>query len=156
MRRSTLAARVGGTYEAGDVLVRAGADLEAQHVASSAIGKRTDPKQSFDLIRPVVSAVLASAWLQISGRFGALETTAGIRGDMYDLTSSGAPTLFAVAPRLEERLRVSERLAVRAGAGLFSQPPTVMLALPASELAALEQGLQSAAHFEAGADVKLP
>ncbi len=158
MIRDLLSARLSATYSISpDVTLRGGLDVEGQRTSSNAWGERTDnPDQSFELVRPEVAGVLSSAWLMAQARFDALETTVGVRGELYDLTTPDRRAFFGIAPRLEERLHVSGDLAVRAGAGLFYQPPTVLLALPASELSALEQGLQMAMHFEAGADVKLP
>lgn len=157
MNRDLLAARVSGTYTLGDVTLRGGLDVEGQRTDSTAWGERTDhPDLSFELVRPQVSGVLSSAWLMAQARYGPLETTLGLRGEAYDLTYPDKRAFVGIAPRLEERFRFSDDFAVRAGAGIFYQPPTVLLALPASELSALDQGLQLAMHFEAGADVKLP
>ncbi|MBL8957626.1 MAG: TonB-dependent receptor [Myxococcaceae bacterium] len=158
MNRDLFAARVSATYTFGESLtVRGGVDTEAQRTSSTAWGERADdPDQAFELVRPEVYGVLSSAWLMAQARYGPLETTAGVRGELYDLTNPDQRAFFGVAPRLEQRFRLSDDVAVRAGAGIFYQPPTLLLALPASELSALEQGLQMAMHFEAGADVKLP
>jgi hypothetical protein len=112
------------------------------------------PSRAFSVRRPRAEAALSSLWVSAHSKLDAFETTVGVRTDLYALF----PGTFHVAvdPRLEERLRISDTLAVRAGAGWFHQSPTVLIPLPVSEISSLDQGLQWAAHLEAGADLKLP
>ena len=158
MKREVFAGHGQAAWTFGDVVVRGGVELEAQRASSVAFGKRTtSPDASLDvLVRPLSTGLFGAAWLQAQATFGAFSTTVGLRGDVYQLGAPRQLTFTSLAPRLEERLKLGELFALRAGAGAFYQPPTVLLSLPASELSALEQGIQWGLHFEGGADVKLP
>ncbi|MFP2906060.1 TonB-dependent receptor domain-containing protein, partial [Pyxidicoccus sp. 3LFB2] len=76
----------------------------------------------------------------------------GLRVDAYHLVPGITHT--AVEPRLTVRHRLTDTLTLKGGAGLFHQPPTVLLHLPAVDTAGLRYGLQSGAQFDVGAEWK--
>ncbi len=135
--------------------LRAGIDAEFQSDTTDASGI------SGSLLRNEASAshteaqgILAGAFVELRWVAGPLETLAGARLDLYSRFPD--VTWVSAEPRLEERLRLNDRICVRAGAGLFHQPPTLALNFPVSDLALLDEGLQYAAHTEVGVDVQLP
>jgi len=76
----------------------------------------------------------------------------GLRVDAYHLVPGITHT--AVEPRLTVRHRLTETLTLKGGAGLFHQPPTVLLHLPAVDTSGLRYGLQEGAQFDVGAEWK--
>ncbi len=76
----------------------------------------------------------------------------GVRVDSYHLVPGITHT--ALDPRLTVRHTVSETLTLKGGAGLFHQPPTVLLHIPAMDTAGLRYGLQSGAQLTVGAEWK--
>ncbi len=76
----------------------------------------------------------------------------GLRVDSYHLVPGIAHT--ALEPRLTVRHTVSETLTLKGGAGLFHQPPTVLLHIPAMDTAGLRYGLQSGSQLTVGAEWK--
>jgi TonB family protein len=76
----------------------------------------------------------------------------GLRVDAYHLVPGITHT--AVEPRLTVRHDVSDTLTLKGGAGLFHQPPTVLLHIPAVDTAGLRYGLQAGAQFDVGAEWK--
>lgn len=99
---------------------------------------------------PATSGALADAFVELSRSLGRLHLSGGARADLYFLAPG--TWLWSADPRAVARFAVSERLGLRAAAGLAHQQPTVLVNLPVSDLAGLTQGLQSAAHFELGVD----
>jgi TonB family protein len=76
----------------------------------------------------------------------------GLRLDSYHLVPGINHT--ALEPRLAVRYALSETLTFKGGAGLFHQPPSVLLHIPAMDTAGLRYGLQSGAQFTLGAEWK--
>ena len=74
----------------------------------------------------------------------------GVRLDVYHLVPG--QTFTAVEPRLTVRHTLSDTLTLKGGAGLFHQPPTVLLHIPALDTAGLRYGLQSGAQLDVGAE----
>ncbi|MFP2923964.1 hypothetical protein ACLESO_01855 [Pyxidicoccus sp. 3LG] len=64
----------------------------------------------------------------------------------------GLDTYVAVEPRLAVRHALTDTLTLKTGAGLYHQPATVLLPVPAGEMLALERGLQRAVQLSAGAE----
>lgn len=77
----------------------------------------------------------------------------GVRVDHYSLPPS--TRALAVEPRLSVLHGYSDRLLFKAGAGLFHQPPTVLVHLPVAELTGLRYGLQRALQFDVGFEWRL-
>ncbi len=82
----------------------------------------------------------------------ALTLVPGVRVDGYHLV----PGLqhWALEPRLTARYELSERLTLKGGAGLYHQPPTVLVPVPLAELAGLRHGLQEAVQLDVGAEYR--
>ncbi len=76
----------------------------------------------------------------------------GMRVDGYHL--SPGIQHWTVEPRLSARYVLSERLTLKGGAGLYHQPPTVLLPVPIAELAGLRHGLQEAVQLGVGAEYR--
>jgi len=76
----------------------------------------------------------------------------GVRMDSYHLVPGITHASFE--PRLTVRHAFSETLTLKGGAGLFHQPPTVLLHIPAVDTAGLRYGLQSGAQLTVGAEWK--
>ncbi|WP_163991457.1 TonB-dependent receptor domain-containing protein [Pyxidicoccus caerfyrddinensis] len=76
----------------------------------------------------------------------------GVRVDAYHLVPGITHT--TVEPRLTVRHQLTDALTLKGGAGLFHQPPTVLLHVPALDTAGLRYGLQSGAQFDVGAEWK--
>lgn len=62
----------------------------------------------------------------------------------------------SIEPRLTVRAELTDALALRASAGVFTQPPTMVLPLPVAEAWGLANGLQQQLQFNVGADWALP
>ncbi len=78
-----------------------------------------------------------------------LDVVLGTRLDLY--TEIGQATL---SPRVTSRLRVSDQFSIRAGVGLFSQPPDIGQLLQASASSIL--GPAWAVHTDLGIDIRFP
>ncbi|MFP2910003.1 TonB-dependent receptor plug domain-containing protein, partial [Pyxidicoccus sp. 3LFB2] len=76
----------------------------------------------------------------------------GVRVDAYHLVPG--ITHAVVEPRLGVRHQLTEALVLKGGAGLYHQPPTILLHLPAVDAAGLRYGLQEGAQFDVGAEWK--
>jgi hypothetical protein len=74
--------------------------------------------------------------------------------DNYHL--SGGINHAAIEPRLTARYKLREDLTLKAGTGLFHQAPTTLISIPVVDIAGLDQGLQEALQFSAGAEWKAP
>jgi TonB family protein len=76
----------------------------------------------------------------------------GVRVDGYHLV----PGLqhWALEPRLTARYVFSGQLTLKGGAGLYHQPPTVLVPVPIAELAGLRHGLQEAVQLDVGAEYR--
>jgi hypothetical protein len=139
--------------------IRAGSDIELQWTTSNAqgISGSLSPMQAVAgaaQTNTVANGFLGGIYVQARYVAGPFDTMAGVRVDVFGLEPNVA--WGSVEPRLDERLKLSDRVTVRAAAGLFHMPPTLSLAFPSSDLAQLGEGLQWAAHTEVGADVQLP
>ncbi len=79
---------------------------------------------------------------------------AGARLDTWHLAPDF--TLVSAEPRLEVRYKALESLTLRGTAGLAHQAPMLLLSLPISDVAALEDGLHQVGQFSVGAVARLP
>jgi TonB family protein len=101
--------------------------------------------------RPGILATFAGVGAQLTLRPAARWTLVpGLRVDSYH--GFGLDTHVAVEPRLAVRHALTEALTLKAGTGLYHQPATVLLPVPAGEMLALERGLQRAVQVSAGAE----
>lgn len=83
-----------------------------------------------------------------------LSLVAGLRGASYH--AQPGVQYWALEPRLSARYALADWLTLKGGAGLFHQPPTLLLSLPISDVASLSDGLQETVHLAAGFEARLP
>ncbi|NTX41347.1 TonB-dependent receptor [Myxococcus sp. CA033] len=101
--------------------------------------------------RPGILGTFAGVGTQLTWRPSPRWTLVpGLRLDSYH--GFGDTTRLAVEPRLAVRHAFTDTLTLKAGAGLYHQPATVLLPVPAGEMLALERGLQRAAQFSLGSE----
>src|SRR5207244_656298 len=85
--------------------------------------------------------------------------TLGARADAYhtfrSLNGEGEATLLGIDPRVTGRVRLTDWLAISAGAGLYQQPPSFPVPGPAIDTYALQLGLQRAWQGAASVEVNL-
>ncbi|MCY1018756.1 TonB-dependent receptor domain-containing protein [Pyxidicoccus sp. MSG2] len=138
--------------------VAVGGDVEHRRAATVITGKALSPGQY-----PGVNGDPLKSPSSLATFSGAYATTTwrpterwllqpGLRVDAYHLVPG--ITHAAVEPRLTVRHQLTQTLALKGGAGLFHQPPTVLLHLPAVDTAGLRYGLQSGAQLDVGAEWK--
>ena len=133
-----------------------GADTESRRAALSITGTALPPGATEadlgdPLQRPSSLATLSGAYTELQWSPGARwSVVPGIRADAYHLVPG--LTYWAVEPRVAVRYAVSETLTLKAGAGLFHQPPTVLLHVPVMDTMAMRYGLQSGAQTSLGAE----
>ncbi len=136
----------------------AGADAEHRRAALSITGTALPPgARETDLAdplkRPSSLATLSGGYVELQWNPGTRwSVVPGVRADAYHLVPG--ITYWAVEPRLAVRHALSETLTLKAGAGLFHQPPTVLLHVPVMDTLAMRYGLQSGAQASVGAEWK--
>ncbi|MBZ4422672.1 TonB-dependent receptor domain-containing protein [Myxococcus sp. RHSTA-1-4] len=155
LRQSSLALRASHTRELSPAaalevfgqLERRSADLIATGLFRP-VGP-VDGKDAYH--RPGILATFAGVGAQLTLRPSARWTLVpGVRLDSYH--GFGLDTHVALEPRLAVRHALTDALTLKAGAGLYHQPATVLLPVPAGEMLALERGLQRAVQLSAGAE----
>jgi TonB family protein len=156
--QGTLALRAGYGMRLGERLsLRSGADLD-RRLAEVSVSSSGDPLDDLDEVRfdqPVATGVFAGAWAELLWQPGDKWTVVpGLRVDNYHL--SGGINHVALEPRVTARYRLREDLTLKGGAGLFHQAPTTLISVPVVDIAGLDQGLQEALQFSAGAEWKAP
>ncbi|WP_240359250.1 TonB-dependent receptor domain-containing protein [Pyxidicoccus trucidator] len=135
------------TLEVFGQLERRSADVVATGVLRP-VGP-VDGRDAFS--RPGILATFAGVGAQLTLRPAARWTLVpGLRLDSYH--GFGLDTHVAVEPRLAVRHLLTDALTLKAGTGLYHQPATVLLPVPAGEMLALERGLQRAVQLSAGAE----
>ena len=159
MEQTSFALRTGWKRRLSESLeVAVGGDVEHRRAATvitgNAVAPGTRPGATPDPLKSPSSLATFS---------GAYATTTwnpaerwllqpGLRVDVYHLVPGITHT--AVEPRLTVRHQLTDTLTLKGGAGLFHQPPTVLLHLPAVDTAGLRYGLQSGAQLDVGAEWK--
>ena len=103
--------------------------------------------------QPAIVGVISGLSAEASWNPERLAVVAGLRVASYH--AQGGIQLWALEPRLSARYAATDFLTVKAGAGLFHQPPTLLLSLPISDLASLKDGLQETVHLALGLEAKL-
>ncbi|GMU02396.1 hypothetical protein KH5H1_65160 [Corallococcus caeni] len=135
-----------------------GADVEHRRSATTLTGTARPPgwRPSDDadpLKRPSALATFSGAYASATWKpSGTWVVTPGLRVDAYHLVPG--MTFTAVEPRLSVRHTLTDTLTLKGGAGLYHQPPTVLVHVPAIDTASLRYGLQSGAQFDVGAEWK--
>ena len=134
MGRTLFSGRLGwsASFENG-LTVRAGLDVELDLTSTDASGISGAVMPGFMTLPTSKSSQTANGLLDgvyVQARYvrGPLETLAGVRADLYNKLPN--TTWGAVAPRLEQRVKLSDTFSARAAVGLFNQPPTLSLNFP--------------------------
>ena len=155
LRQRSMSARAGYTRELSPTVglevfsqvERRSADVVATG-AMRPVGP-VDGKDAFS--RPGLLATFAGVGAQLALRpWERWTVVPGLRVDSYH--GFGLDTSVAVEPRLAVRHALTDALTLKAGAGLYHQPATVLLPVPAGEMLALERGLQRAVQLSAGVE----
>ncbi|NRD56851.1 TonB-dependent receptor domain-containing protein [Corallococcus exiguus] len=159
LRQASIAARAGWRRTLTSSLdLAVGADVEHRRSATTLIGTARPPgwRPSDDadpLKRPSALATFSGAYASVTWKPSEdWVVTPGLRVDAYHLVPG--MTFTAVEPRLSVRRTLTDTLTLKGGAGLFHQPPTVLVHVPAIDTASLRYGLQSGAQFDVGAEWK--
>jgi len=100
--------------------------------------------------QPLATGTFSGAYAQLQWEPGKWSILPGLRVDAYHLVPKIQS--FAVEPRLTLRRLVGEDLTLKAGAGLFHQPPTTLINLPVVDLTGLQLGLQEGIQLDAGVE----
>ncbi|RKG71979.1 TonB-dependent receptor domain-containing protein [Corallococcus terminator] len=159
LEQTSVSARAGWKRVLTDSLELAvGTDVEHRRSATTLTGTARPPgwRPSDDadpLKKPSAIATFSGAYASVTWRPSQKWVVSpGLRVDAYHLVPG--LTFTAVEPRLSVRHTLTDTLTLKGGAGLFHQPPTVLLHLPAVDTASLRYGLQSGAQFDVGAEWK--
>lgn len=160
LRQMNVSARARWQRRFSDNLeLTAGADVEHRRAAillqgtGLAPGQREDELSDDPFQRPSSLATFSGGWTQLVWRPSSPWTvSAGLRADSYHLVPG--ITHLALEPRLAVRHALSESLTLKAGAGLFHQPPTVLLHVPVLDTSGLRYGLQEGMQVDVGAEWK--
>ena len=145
-----------------DWRVELGADVERRRAdvdqsTTFRPGEAGDPERptvTTRVLQPLARTTLAGAYAQATWTGGRAWLTPGLRVDGY-FVEPGVSAVV-VEPRLHGRLRLSEAVSLRLGAGVVHQAPAYLLNAPGVEAAAPRLGLQRAVQVEAGADMVGP
>ncbi len=156
LEQALVAARAGWKRRVGDTLeLRLGGDVE--HRRSAVLLEGTGrppgwrPEDPSDPIKsPSTLTTFSGAFAEAQWRAGSWTLVPGLRVDAYHLVPG--ITYTTVEPRLSVRHALSEALTLKGGAGLFHQPPTVLLHLPVLDASTLRYGLQQGAQVDVGAE----
>ncbi|MBZ4422615.1 TonB-dependent receptor domain-containing protein [Myxococcus sp. RHSTA-1-4] len=159
LEQTSLALRAGWKKRlSGTVEVAVGGDVEHRRAATvitgTAIapgyrpGSEPDPLKSPSSLATFSGAYATATWSPTERWL----LQPGLRVDAYHLVPGITHTV--AEPRLTVRHRLTDTLTLKGGAGLFHQPPTVLLHLPAVDTAGLRYGLQEGAQFDVGAEWK--
>ncbi|RKI55147.1 TonB family protein [Corallococcus sp. AB049A] len=159
LRQASVSARAGWRRALTSSLdVAVGTDVEHRRSATVITGSAHPPgwRPSDDadpLKRPSALATFSGAYASATWRpSDTWVVTPGLRVDAYHLVPG--MTFTAVEPRLSVRHSLTDTLTLKGGAGLYHQPPTVLIHVPAFDTASLRYGLQSGAQFDVGAEWK--
>ncbi|NTX63577.1 TonB-dependent receptor [Myxococcus sp. CA051A] len=157
LRQKSLAGRLRWKRELGSTMqLTVGADVEQRQGTVVATGSEAPAGSQYfseddPLTRPTSDARTSGAYVELqwspSPRW---KVVPGVRADVYQLL--GEVTRTALEPRLTVRHALTEALVLKGGAGLFHQPPTVLLQLPVMEASGLRYGLQEGLQFDLGAE----
>jgi len=133
------------------VQARVSADVERQ----LATIENTESLGGGDLEQqPRVMGVFSGVAAEVAWNPDRFWLVAGLRGASYH--AQPGVQFWALEPRLSARYALADWLTVKGGAGLFHQPPTILLSLPISDLASLKDGLQETIHLALGFEARLP
>ncbi|MCY0996847.1 TonB-dependent receptor [Myxococcus sp. MISCRS1] len=156
----TFSARTGWKRELSTSLaVHVGADVEHRRVATGITGSARPPgwrpqDDAHPLKQPSALATFTGVFAGATWRPAEKWLVSpGLRVDGYHLVPGIQH--FVIEPRLAVRHTLTSTLTLKGGAGLYHQPPTVLLHLPAMDVSGLNHGVQEGAQFDVGAEWKL-
>ncbi len=159
LEQLSYAARAGWKRQVSEALeLQLGGDVEGRRVATVITGAARPPgwrptDEAHPLKQPSSLATLSGAFAALTWRPAEdWVVQSGVRVDAYHLVPG--INHLAVEPRLSVRHALTDTLTLKGGAGLYHQPPTVLLHLPAVDAAGLRSGLQEGAQFDVGAEWK--
>ncbi|RKH53960.1 TonB-dependent receptor, partial [Corallococcus llansteffanensis] len=155
LRQGSVSARAGFTRELSSTVgleVFSQVERRSADVVATGVMRPVGPVDGKDAFsRPGLLATFAGVGTQLTLRpWERWTVVPGLRVDSYH--GFGLDTFVAVEPRLAVRRALTDALTLKAGAGLYHQPATVLLPVPAGEMLALERGLQRAVQLSAGAE----
>lgn len=99
-------------------------------------------------LRASDTVYLPSVYAELAGDFDPIRIVAGVRYDYYSMIQKGV-----VDPRLNAFYQVNEKLRLKAGVGLYSQPPSVQEAAP--QLGNPNLDVMRSVHVSAGGDYEI-
>jgi TonB family protein len=159
LEQTSLAARASWRRRLSDSMdLLVGGDVENRRAATRITGSGLPPgwrpeDEADPLKNPSSVATFSGGYASLTWRpTERWMVQPGLRVDAYHLVPGISHT--AIEPRLTVRHTLSETLTLKGGAGLFHQPPTVLLHIPAVDTAGLRYGLQSGAQLTVGAEWK--
>lgn len=158
LHQVSVAARTGWRRALDATLeVAVGADVEHRRSSTTLSGTARPPgwrpgdDDADPLKKPSALATFSGAYTSVTWKpSDRWVVTPGLRVDAYHLVPG--MTFTAVEPRLAVRHTLTDTLTLKAGAGLYHQPPTVLVHVPAVDTASLRYGLQSGAQLDVGAE----
>ncbi|MDY7225679.1 TonB-dependent receptor domain-containing protein [Hyalangium rubrum] len=157
MDQALVSARAGWRQQLGQRLeLRMGGDVEHRRAAvvlrGTGVPPGTRPGDPSDPLKsPSTLTTFSGAFAELTWNPSERWTLVpGVRVDAYHLVPG--LTFTGVEPRLTVRHALSETLTLKGGAGLFHQPPTVLLHLPVLDSAGLRYGLQEGVQMDVGAE----
>jgi TonB family protein len=131
-------------------LLRTGVDADYRFSQTITQGIMLDGSP-LQVVAPQAQGSFSGAWAELGYRPApGWLISPGLRLDNYWLF----PDVHAVAvePRLSARKELTPTLALKGGVGLYHQPATALITLPAIELSQLGHGLQEAIQIDVGAE----
>ncbi|MBZ4420427.1 TonB family protein [Myxococcus sp. RHSTA-1-4] len=151
--QGTWSARLGYTATLSPrVAVRAGADVDHKRAIVDLVSEGNDGGLPVETA-PVALGTFMGAWVELVWQpDDKWSVVPGLRVDNYHL--SPGIDREALEPRLTVRRKMSDRLTLKGGAGLFHQPPTSLISLPVVDVGSLLLGLQEGVQVSVGAEWK--
>ncbi|MFP2924118.1 TonB-dependent receptor domain-containing protein [Pyxidicoccus sp. 3LG] len=159
LNQVSFSARAGWKRTFSDsVELQVGGDVEHRRVATDMNGTARPPgwrptDEAHPLKKPSSLGTLAGAFAAVTWRpSDRWVVLPGVRVDSYHLVPG--INHVSVEPRLSVRHTLTDTLTLKGGGGIYRQPPTILLHLPAVDAAGLRYGLQEGAQFDVGAEWK--
>ncbi len=156
-RQAVFSARASWRGELGHTVhLTAGVDAEQRRGTVTVVGGQTPLIQAGrragdQLDQPTAIGTFVGGFAELAWRpTPRWSIVPGLRVDNYHLVPG--IDRQAVEPRLTVRHALTDTLTLKGGAGLFHQPPTVLVTLPVLDTAGLRYGLQEQVQVDVGAE----
>ncbi len=151
--QGTWSARLGYTMPVSPRLsLRAGADIDHKRAIVDLLDEGGNGSEQVETA-PVALGTFMGAWVEAVWQpDDKWSVVPGFRVDNYHLSPS--IDREALEPRLTVRRKMTDRLTLKGGAGLFHQPPTSLISLPVVDVGSLLLGLQEGVQVSAGLEWK--